>query len=230
MLTLRPRTLITLMALTSVVACGYTSEGSGTQTLEATAFLRFTPTQEALTTGEVQLRYSGGVPVSGATVTLTNGDNDHVIATFEESEANGEDGIYRGSFDGYVRRLALNIAKSSDVIEATLEGPSKHVLAAPANGTVYGRTDIGDAVDVIWEADDGLKADEVVVRFEESNFTNTFLNTNDPGQVSVPAEKVDDGINTISVVRRNRTNLAGGLGDSIFALEYEVINTIQYNP
>ena len=227
MLSPRHYRFIPLLVFASA-ACGYTSEGSGTETIEATAFLRFTPTVEAATTGEVRLRYSGGVPVSGATVTFTHGDNEQLLATFVESEAAGEEGVYRGSFQGYVRRLALSVTQSSDVIEATLEGPGQHILAAPANGTVYGRDTIGDEVKVVWSTEDGLKADEVVVQFEENGFVSAL--DNDPGELSVPAERVDDGINTISVVRRNRTNLAGGLGDSVFALEYEVINTIQYNP
>ena len=225
---LSARSIALLALITSTTACGYTSEGSGTETLEATVFLRFTSTSEALTTGEVQLRYPGGEPVSGATIELTNGNNDQLIATFVESEANGESGLYRTSYEGYVRRIALKVSSGGDLIEATLEGPSEHTIASPSNGTVYGRTEIGDSVDVTWEADDGLKADEVVVKFEESGFANTLVD--DPGELSVPSENVDDGMNTISVLRRNLTPLAGGLGDSLFALEYEVINTIQYNP
>ena len=227
MLSLRYSRFIPLLALASA-ACGYTSEGSGTQTIEATAFLRFSPTVEAATTGEVRLRYSGGTPVTGATVRFTHGDNGQVLATFVESDVASEAGVYRGSFDGYVRRLAFSVAHESDVIEATLEGPGQHILAAPANGTVYERDSIGDEVRVIWSTEDGLKADEVVVQFQENGFVSTL--DDDPGELSVPSERVDDGINTISVLRRNRTSLAGGLGDSVFALEYEVINTIQYNP
>ena len=233
MLNIRTCLLLAISAL--LVGCGVTSSGSGTETIRANVMVsyKFGGSDQSLCTAN--LNTPGGLPVKNATIVLKNGDGTELVTL----SANDEDGgIYTGSFEGYEEELYLTIT-SPEVgnLDAALAGPTRHVIASPLHSSTVSRSAIVNGLKVVWNAEYGIRADEVVLRVPEKtegfgddddeieNFVYQSGAIEDSGSGTIPGDRLTD-TEAIQVLRRNTVDLSGGYEGSVFQSSYLVENQI----
>ena len=149
-----------------------------------------------------------------------------------------DDGTYSGSFEGYQEELYLTITSPQDGnLEAALAGPTRHVIASPLHSSSVSRSSIVDGLKVVWNAEHGIRADEVVLRVPEKtegfgdeddeveNFVYQSGAMEDSGSGVIPGDRLTD-TEAIQVLRRNTVVLSGGYEGSIFQTSYLVENQI----
>ena len=181
------------------------------------------------------LNTPGGLPVENATIVLTDGDGTELTTLVADDD---NDGTYTGSFDGYVEELYLSITSPQDgELDAVLAGPTRHVIVSPLHSSTVSLSDVLDGLRVVWNAEHGLKADEVVLRVPETtqgfgedddeveNFVYQSGSMEDKGSGTVPGDRLNES-EAIQVLRRNFVKLAGGYEGSLFSSSYLVENRI----
>lgn len=231
--------LTALVGATLLVGCGVTDTGSGTDTMRVNLMVsyKFGGSEQSICTATVST--PGGLPVKDAEITITGEENGAPLVTLVHDEAT--DGNYIGTFDGYQRELYLNISSSQDgTLSAALEGPSRHVIASPLHSSTVERSDIQNGLTVSWNSENGLKADEVVLRIPEKtegfgddddeieNYVYQSGSIEDTGSGTIPSDRLTD-TESIQVLRRNTVSLSGGYEGSLFGISYIVENSVQVN-
>lgn len=200
----------------SLIACGYTDAGTGTQTLEVNAALHYA-WQTDSTEADLWLTRAGEA-VPNATVHLTNADT----KLQQGVEPDVAPGHYKVALEGYARRLQLAIKADTDTLVCQIEGPGRHTVAEPAPGTVVG---YGEALPVRWATEDGVRADSVTVTLEGVTWSQKL--TNDQGHSQIPARVLVPGMQTLTVERRSHVVPEGGSGHSHVDMAYAVSTPFQ---
>ncbi len=224
-----------LVSLGLLSGCGFTDSGSGTDTMRVNVMVsyKFGGSEQSLCTASVNT--PGGLPVTDATIVLSNGDDTELVTLTPVSD---EDGTYVGSFAGYEEKLYLSITSPQDGnLEAALQGPTRHIIASPQHSSVVSRSSILDGLKVTWDAEHGIRADEVVLRVPEKtegfgdsdddieNYVYQSGSKDDTGSGVIPGDTFTD-TESIQVLRRNTTVLSGGYEGSLFGTSYLVENQI----
>lgn len=212
--------LAVVLTMASLTGCGYTDPGTGTNTLEVVARLSFTASDDGETDVRVRVLKRGAV-VNDASVAIQNGETGEKFVIDEQTT--GQD-RYRGLLDGYHRRIELSVTAGADHLVGRLEGPGRHLIKSPLNDSVLRRSD-ADTMRVRWRAEDGLMADEVELRFDESEFSTTI--GRDTGEVVVATAELIPGLEELRVTRRNSVNLAGGTAGSKLEIAYTAANRFE---
>lgn len=209
-----------LLALSTAAACGYTDPGSGSGTLEVIATMEY-QFHGNETSVRVEVR-KNATPLEGVSVVIKD---DESGATHDiTQQSSGADTVYRLSLSNYIRRAELRVELDDDRLDAKLEGPGPHRITEPENGQTFSRSDIGDNLTVKWKTEDGIAADETTIRLSQGDHTTTIRE--DPGSYEIPSSSLADGDEGIRVIRRNRVDLKGGVGQSKFEISYEARNDI----
>lgn len=230
--------LVALAAL-SLSACGFTSEGSGSQTLRVNTMVSYLAASSVDTSSVTAVvTRSDGTTVSDAVIELVNAENAETLATL--SLEDGSNDTYYATFPGYHTRIQILVTSQDGNIDATLLGPSRHTIANPVNAQSLRRDDVQDGLDVSWHTLDGLRADEVIVRVPEhvdgfgeddddddERYVYQTTLPLDSGSATIPADKLGLGTETVEVWRRNTVKLAGGTTGSIMGISYGVANNIE---
>jgi hypothetical protein len=205
------RQCVALVFVCAVASCGYTDAGTGTQTLEVNAALHY-DWQSDSTLADIWL-IRAGTAVQNANVHLIDADT-KIVQTVGADVAPGH---YVMTLGGYARRLQLNISAENDALVCQIEGPGRHVVAAPAPGTVV---HYGEPLAVRWRTEDGVRADSVNVTLEGINWSVRL--TDDQGHSEVPARVLTPGMQTLTVERRSHVVPQGGSGHSHVDVAYAV--------
>lgn len=207
-----------IAAVSAMAACGgYTSGGSGTDTLEVEARVSFA-VGNANMVGRVSVSQRGAF-VQGATVTLRDEETEAVFPLTEDGN------FYRTNIPGgYRKKLELKVERGSDNLDAKLEGPGEHFINTPFDGTVI---ELGDSpLKVNWTVKDGIRADDVTISLDGSDYRGET--NQDKGEVEVPRELLRVGEDTIHIERSNTVNLEGGAGVSTYTISYEATSRIRF--
>jgi hypothetical protein len=209
------------LALGAAAACGYTDAGGGSRTLEVIATMDY-QVHDNETTINIEVN-KDGAPLEGANVVVKDDENG---TTHEIAQQNaGADTVYRQNLSGYIRRAELRVELDNDRLDAKLEGPGPHRITEPENGRTFKRSDIGDNLTVKWKTDDGIAADETTIRLGWGDRHSSTIKE-DPGNYDIPSASLADGNEEVRVIRRNRVNLDGGIGQSKLEISYEARNDI----
>lgn len=196
------------LAAGSLVACSTNDAGTGSGTLTT----RFEITGSATSTAfEAQVSL-GGAPVSNANVFVRNVDTGE---TFTLTGSAG--GLYRATARGYVRTVELRVTSGDDHLEATLEGPSPHVVSRPPNDARVRRAG-STVLDVEWDADAPAELVEVSVG------ATTVTAEGDAFAAELPLAPLANGEHTLTVTRQTSIELAGGAPGSRMRSRYKVDN------
>ncbi|MBI5509948.1 MAG: hypothetical protein HY903_14425 [Deltaproteobacteria bacterium] len=214
------RCLSSSVLLLLAAGCGYTDSGSGSNTLEVIATVEYRADDNS-TRAEITVNKSGA-KVEGAQVVLTDGDSGDEFAIAQQN--NGNNTVYRNEISGYHRKMALKVASGSDELTGQLEGPGPHIISNPDNSEILDRNSMGDTFEVRWTTEDGIRADEITIRFNQGDFETTI--SNDNGKYSVPTTKLNAQNDEVRVTRRNRTKLSGGILASSLEISYRVENSV----
>ena len=215
--------------------CAFTDSGSGTETMRANIAVsyKFGGSDQSLCVAN--LNTPDGLPVEGATVTLEDVDGNVLVTLVADTN---EESTYLGGFDGYHEKLYLKITSPQDgELEAALAGPTRHVIASPLNSSTFSKSSILNGLRVEWNAEHGVRADEVVIRVPEQtegfgedddeleNYVWQSGSMDDTGSGTIPGDKLT-GNEAIQVLRKNTVSLSGGFTGSIFSSSYLVENQI----
>jgi hypothetical protein len=200
----------------ATAACGYTDAGVGSKTLEVNASLQYTWETDS-TRAEIWLTRAG-TAVTDANVVLLDADS-HQQRPVANALAAGH---YAVDLVGYPRRLQLSVRVGDEGLACQIEGPGRHLIAAPAPGTTIG---YGEALSVQWKSEDGVRADSVTVRVADIPWSLHI--TNDQGHAAVPAHVLMPGIQTLTVERRSQVIPNGGAGHSHVDMVYAVSTPFQ---
>ncbi len=230
------RNCMLILAASGLIAgCGVTDSGSGTETIRANVMVsyKFGGSDQSLCTAD--LNTPGGLPVKNATITLKNAEGTELVTLVAGDD---DDGTYTGSFEGYEEELYLSITSPEDGnLEAALQGPTRHVIASPIHSSTVSRSSIVNGLKVVWNAEHGVRADEVVLRVPEKtegfgddddeieNFVYQSGAMEDSGSGEIPGDRLTD-TEAIQVLRRNTVTLSGGYEGSLFKTSYLVENQI----
>ena len=208
----------------ALAACGYTDGGGGTRTLEVVAELEYETEDNRM---EIRIRVEKeGIPVDSAenggtaVVRVTDDETDEIYPIPQPSVG----GEFFDEIESYHRRMKLLVESGSDRVEGQLEGPGKHRVVHPENDSVLQRADLDDEVNVEWDTEDGIAAQEVTIRINRSGFTHTIRDYEDPGHYAVPRDRFQDGDDDVRVIRTNKVRLDGGVGESRLEIQYEARN------
>ena len=154
--------LLAPLSLGFLSACSITDSGSGTETMCANVSVSYSRRLGSKFC-TATLNTPGGLPVENATIVLTDGDG----TSNNQAQMTRTTCPYR-SFDGYVEELYLSITSPQDgELDAVLAGPTRHVIVSPLHSSTVSLSDVLDGLRVVWNAEHGLKADEVVLRVPE---------------------------------------------------------------
>ncbi|MEE8408168.1 MAG: hypothetical protein V3T05_01055 [Myxococcota bacterium] len=210
------RTIGLMLAGTLLVplGCGYTDAGGGTQTLEVIAKLEY-DFRDDETKIEVEVSKNGEA-LEGARVRI---EPDGGIGVDIPQQNAGANAVYiLRDWQGYHRRIELLVESGKDRVVAKLEGPGPHTIVNPES-TSLSRSSLGDNLDVEWKVDDGVRADEVTISLDKGDYHSTIKD--DPGHYEIPSTALESGEERVEVTRRNRIDLAGGIGRSTLEISYE---------
>ena len=205
-------------AMSAIAACGgFTNGGGGTKTLEVEARVSF-----AAGNANMNARVSvvqNGAQVKSAVVTLRDEETEAVFTL--EPDGN----FYRANIAGaYRRKLELKVERGEDNLDAKLEGPGEHFVSNPFDGTTI---ELGeDALTVNWTVSDGIRADEVAITLDGSDYRGET--NRDRGEVEVPRELLRVGDDVIHIERSNSVELDGGTGGSRFTMSYEASASVTF--
>ena len=239
--------LLGLICLSLLSSCGFTDAGSGSETMRLNLAVSYKFGGSNLSLCTATINSPSGLPVEGAVVTLHKGGEDAALVTLTEAET--EAGSYTGSFSDYHQDLTLKVTSPQDgELEASLSGPTRHLIVSPRHSSTIERSDLGSGLTVTWDSEFGLRADEVVLRVPEKtvgfgedddeleNYVYQSGATDDTGSGTIPSERltVPDSTSTgststesVQVLRRNTVKLAGGYTGSLFTIAYIVENNIE---
>lgn len=210
-----------LLPLLLLTACGdFTDGGSGSGTLEVDARASYSSDTDR-TEIRVDVRVQAGDP-DDARVRITDDESNEVLELEVTPNAGLNVARFNGVFSGYRQRLEIEVERGSDDLDGKIEGPGRHVIESPANGTAVSLDDIGNSLEIEWAVEDGLRADSVTVSLDESDFDATV--TDDRGDLDVDVEFLELGDEEIEVQRTNSVVLSGGLVGSKFDFSYSVEN------
>jgi hypothetical protein len=206
------------IAVSAIAACGgFTSGGGGTKTLEVEARASF-----AAGNANMNARVSvvqNGAQVQGAVVTLRDEETEAVFTL--EPDGN----FYRANIaGGYRRKLELKVDRGDDNLDAKLEGPGEHFVSNPFDGTTIELGD--DPLTVNWTVSDGIRADDVVISLDGSDYRGET--NRDRGEVEVPRELLRLGDDVIHIERSNSVDLDGGSGSSRFTMSYDAASNVTF--
>lgn len=207
-----------LLCVSALAGCGgFTDEGDGSKTLEVQAYVSF---EQGTATVDARVSVDqNGAFVSGAIVKLRDDETDDEFTLEEDGN------FYRAHIAGdYRRKLVLDITRGDDDLEAKLEGPGKHFIITPFEGTSI---DLGDdPMKVEWSVEDGIRADDVSISVDNSDYRGET--NEDKGKVEIPRELLRPGDDTIRVTRANSVDLKGGRDSSTFEISYEAISRVRF--
>ncbi|MEM6730601.1 MAG: hypothetical protein AAF658_03545 [Myxococcota bacterium] len=205
------------IALAALCGCGgFTDTGSGSGTLEVEVDTSYALEQNR-TEVRVDVRVSSGDPASAGVV--VRDDESGEVVELDVTLQGVEAARYRGSFEGYRQRLELEVERGNDELTARLEGPGRHVIENPANGSVLS---VSSDLDIEWSVEDGLSADAVTIELDDSGVDVTV--SDDDGDFEVDEDSLEAGEETVSIERINIIVLDGGLPGSSWEFSYEVEN------
>lgn len=205
-------------AMSALAACGgFTDAGDGSHTLEVDARVSF-QAGDGNMTARVSVTQKGA-QVQGATVTLRDDDTEAVFPL--ENDGN----FYRATIAGpYRKKLELKVTSGDDNVSAKLEGPGVHFIVDPFDGT---RVKLGDdPLKVNWSVADGIRADDVAVTIDGSDYRGET--NKDKGEVEVPRELLRVGDAIVRIERSNSVDLKGALGASAFVLSYQALSHVTF--
>ncbi len=214
------RVVMTMGVLFAAGCGGFTDSGSGSRTLLVDARAAY-----ALSNDRTDLRVDVEVQsgdADEARVFVTDDESNEEIELLLANNAGIRTARFNGSFSGYRRRLELRVERGDDDLDAQLEGPGRHVIESPSNGSALSLDDVGGSLEISWSVEDGLQADTVSVSLDESSFDATV--DEDKGKLDVEREFLSLGDEEVEVRRTNSIELAGGLVGSKFDFSYEVDN------
>lgn len=215
------RVLLLVGSFACVGCGGFTDTGSGSGTLEVDARASYSLGGDR-TDIRVDVRVRSG-EADQARVFITDDESEEEVELLLANDAGIGVARFNGSFSGYRRRLELDVERDDDDLSARLEGPGRHVIEAPNNGSAVSLDDVGGSLEVAWVVEDGLEADTVTVSLEESDFDATV--NEDDGKLDINREFLSVGEETVEVRRTNSIVLSGGLVGSKFDFSYEVDNS-----
>ncbi len=195
--------------------CGYTDSGDGSGTLSVTAEIIHYANND-VSQLRVQIVDADGQDVDDAEVIFTDDGSDEAI----ELTVNPGN-RYTANVDGYRRRLRLSVERGEDNLTGTVEGPAPHRITNPANARTRAVT---RDLTVEWATEDGVRADQVVIRLNLANFSTVL--TDDPGRYAIPQSYLEVGDGQLAVERRNSVVLNGGIGGSSLTLGTSVENDV----
>lgn len=205
----RARALHALVLAAGVAsACATNDTGTGSGTLTARIEVTGSATSTAFE-AQVSLR---GSPVANANVFVRDVDTGETL-TLEGSAG----GLYRATARGYVRTVELRITSGDDHLEATLAGPTPHVISRPPNDARVLRTGF-TVLDVEWDADAPAELVEVSVG------ATTVTVDGDAFSAELPLAPLANGEHTLTVTRQTSLELAGGAPGSRMRSRYRVDN------
>lgn len=210
-----------LLAALTLSACGYTTGGEGSLTLEVIAAGTIA-TDENVTHFVVRVFDTAGDPVDDAEVTVTQGGR--ISGTTLSSEG---DGVYRGEVTDLVERVELAVeTPGGDFVTGRLEGPSAHTIQQPIGRVAH---PIHQDLPVAWATRDGLAADHVVITLSPLDFPDGEFSTvvvNDEGAYFVPQTFLRAGQSRLQIARTNAVPLAGGLRASSLSLAFAATRNV----
>jgi len=204
------RIVLLYALLPLVVACGYTSSGDGSDTLEVRLEANYDANDNDMRI-RVEVR-KFGEHLPGATVQVRDDKAGDVLTLAEQTDR------YQTNIQRYARRLELQVSSGDDFVDGKLEGPGRHTIDEPVNADVLSRSDLGDHLKVRWSTNDGIRADQVRVRISRAE--NTL--DDDTGSFDVETALLDTGDHDLEVERQNRVDLSGGIGASFMEIAYQV--------
>lgn len=209
---------IVAAALSTLAACGgFTNGGGGTKTLDVEARVSFIA-GNANMNARVSV-VQNGAQVQGALVTLRDEATEAVFPL----DVDGN--FYRATIaGGYRRKLELKVERGEDNLDAKLEGPGEHFISNPFDGTTVELG--GDPLKVNWTVSDGIRADDVAISLDGSDYRGET--NRDRGEVEVPRELLRIGDDVIHIERSNSVDLDGGSGNSRFTISYEAASNVTF--
>jgi hypothetical protein len=216
-MTTHTKKLLFWLAMSSLAnACTYTNPGGGTQTLEVQALLHYNTQSVAGATSPITkvqiLVQKNGAAVANPTITLMDADTNQTYTI----AGSGGGSTFNSQIPGYHRRMSLSVTAGSDNLQAHLEGPGPFTLSSPEEGAAISQS---GGLNVAWQTDDGVKADQVTVLLLPANASNTG---HDTGGFQFPSSDLGLGPQMVSVTRSSMVVPAGGTGQSSFQSDYEV--------
>ncbi len=217
------RNLVLGVMAGALVACGGTEPtverndpGTGTLTLRVTADIDANDVVGSFITDfEVDVEDAGGLPISGAIVTINNSSLGE-ITLLEDAAGSGKYVAVRNSFPN--GDFELNVVRGTDNIQRVIVGgPGVHTITAPlANTTVTA----GQSLLVTWTSPSQAKSAEL----ETQDYGPVVVP--DTGAAMVPSlEIVARTDERIRVFRFNEVGINGGLIGS--RMKIEVRQTVE---
>lgn len=206
-----------LLACTTLFACGFADPGDGTRTLMVVGELKCT--YPDLVTEIFYTVQQNSEPLSGATITLIDGDTNESIEVADSTSA----GSYEAVWPGYHRHVKAHVWKGADGCSFQLEGPSTHVIENPGAGvTLQGN----QKLDVRWRAPDGVRADTVILSLGDTQDRTHISLARDTGRQRLVASATASGALPLRVRRQTKLTPAGALPGSKVTHAYTVETTV----
>ena len=215
---------ITTALIATLVACGNgtgpaaerNNPGTGTTSLRVVASISAADVAGGFVTDfDVSLWDAQGLPVSGATVTIQNGE----LGDVNLLEVQAGSGMYSAERNTFPSGdFRLDVVSGDDRVEnVVVGGIGIHEITAPlANSTVVA----GQALTVSWEASALARGVEIETR----DYDSPVLADN--GSAVISAENnVERADQRIRVYRTNSVDIVGALPDS--ELELRIRNTVE---
>ncbi|GAB4303606.1 MAG: hypothetical protein Kow0090_19200 [Myxococcota bacterium] len=200
-----------IATLLGLSACSLSDPGSGTNTLGVEAKLTYR-SSENLSRVTVVVRNKTGNLVKNADVGLQT-ETGKIIRIPSDPYSPG---YYRETIEGYENLLTLIVKRGEDdYLEATLEGPGRHVIVSPYNDYVLDSQKQPTLL-AKWKEEGGGEVTGVQIR------TRLFVErfNDDVNSVRLGIERLKRGRELIEVERENSIDLEGGLPGSIFTIKY----------
>lgn len=193
-----------------------TGEGSGTLSVNGELDCSFASQSTAVTFNVME----GSAAVEDANVTLQDGDShESVHVPFDAAL-----GQYSVQWPGYHRHVTVQIWRGADGLMARLEGPARHTVVHPHMGASLR---LADGLDVRWAAEDGVRAQTVVVLVDD-HLGHVVSHTlgHDGGQHHIAPASLSPGAATLTVERAEKLTLSGAVAPSAIVSRYSVSTSI----
>jgi len=210
-----PKVSCLVLAALLLGGCNYTDSGGGSGTLTVSAEVIHHANNDVCQL-RVHITDTDGRAVDDAEVIFTDDANGETI---ELTVNPGH--RYAANIDGYRRHLRLSVERGEDELHGAIEGPAPHRITKPVNARTRAVT---RDLTVEWATEDGVRADQVVIRLNLANFSTVL--TDDPGSYEIPQSYLEVGSGPLAVERRNSVVLNGGIGGSSLTLGTSVENDV----